>query len=102
MSDLVDPAQIEGIVGARRHPRAHIARAVTAKGTVFVLHSESCLSEFGGDLRCCPFSRALDRGIDTGCASMWRRRWRDQAVVVRISLAETLVPAGLVPVRWLL
>ena len=62
MSDLVPADQIEGIVGASRHATDHIGRAVSAEQTVYILHSCTCLDS-GIDLRDCPYSVALDRGI---------------------------------------
>ena len=38
MSDLVNPADIERIVGVQRHPKRHYARAVSAEQTVYILH----------------------------------------------------------------
>lgn len=77
MSELVDPARIEEIVGVPRHATLHFARAVSAEHTVYVLHSHEC-KQSGIDLRQCEFSRALDRGIDL-------RQWvEDVAVQVHI------------------
>lgn len=63
MTERVPSAEIEGIVGRRRHPTNHYARAVAAEQTVYILHSRECLLTTP-DLRDCPFSLALDRGID--------------------------------------
>lgn len=65
MKDItVVPAdKIEGIVGRRRHPVNHYARAASAEQTVYVLHSRECLLTTP-DLRDCPHSLALGRGID--------------------------------------
>lgn len=63
MSDLVDPQEIERIVGIRRHPTEHYGAAVSAERKVYILHSEECLATYS-DLRDCPFSLALDRGIN--------------------------------------
>jgi hypothetical protein len=63
MSDLVPADRIEAIVGARRHLIDHIGRAVSAEDTVYILHSHACKNS-GIDLRDCPFSLALDDGID--------------------------------------
>ena len=63
MSDLVDATAIEEIVGAKRHPTRHQGRAVSCEETVYVLHSQECLNS-GIDLVRCPFSLALDNGID--------------------------------------
>jgi len=65
MSDLVPADRIEAIVGAVRHPTGHIGRAVSAEGTVYILHSQEC-RDSGVDLRECPYSLALDFGIDPG------------------------------------
>ena len=62
MSDLVDPSEIEELVGASRHPILHIGRADTSTGTFYILHSEQCLNS-GVDLRRCRYSEALDLGI---------------------------------------
>ena len=63
MSDLVSPDEIEAIVVINRHPVWHYARAVSEQETVYILHSAECKAS-RPDLRKCPFSRALDRGID--------------------------------------
>ena len=62
MSNLVAAQNIEHIVGATRDPWQHLGRAVTAERTVYVLHSQRC-KDSGIDLRECPWSLALDRGI---------------------------------------
>ena len=81
MSDLVSADEIEKIVGVKRHPTEHIARAVTATETVYILHSQQC-KDSRDDLRTCPYSWALDRGIaDLG--SWWYER-EDRPVVVII------------------
>lgn len=63
MSNLVPPDKIEQIVGVRRHKRKHYGRAVSREQMVYVLHSRQCLSDYA-DLRECPFSQALDNGLD--------------------------------------
>lgn len=63
MSETVPADQIERLVGASRHPFRHIARAVSAEQTVYVLHSQLC-KDMTPDLRECPFSLALDNGIN--------------------------------------
>lgn len=65
MTEKVPADKIEGIVGRRRHPVNHYARAVSAEQTVYILHSRECLLTTP-DLRDCPHSLALDRGIDLG------------------------------------
>ena len=63
MSDLVSPTAIEKIVGVKRHRQEHYGRADSASETMYVLHSQRCL--VGGiDLRECPFSVAMDSGIE--------------------------------------
>lgn len=92
MSDLASPDEIEGIVGHRRHDEHHYARAVSSEQMVYVLHSRRCVGSTP-DLRDCPYSVALDRGIDHHVP--WSR-WRhveDQAVRVEI-VDGWLVPAG--------
>jgi len=63
VADIVPADQIERIVGANRHPYDHIGRAVSATQTVYILHSHEC-RDSTPDLRTCPYSLALDRGID--------------------------------------
>ncbi|GAA4117473.1 hypothetical protein GCM10022215_18190 [Nocardioides fonticola] len=92
MSELVPADQIERIVGARRHPHQHLARAVTAERTVYLLHSERC-RDTTPDLRTCPYSVALDAGIDP---DDWRDH-EDGPVVVAI-IRDRLFPV--IP-QWL-
>lgn len=79
MTDLVDPDQIEQIVGAQRDPERHLGRVVMGpedqQFTVFILHSQRCLDEYDhedqiGDLRDCPYSLALDSLIQDAERSM--------------------------------
>lgn len=70
----------------------HLARAVSAEQIVYILHSHKC-KDSGIDLRECPYSIALDQGINL---DYWRDR-EDQAVVVAI-IRDRLIP--LVP-SWL-
>lgn len=101
MSDLVATDQIETIVGARRHATGHLARAVSAEQTVYVLHSVQCLTS-GVDLRLCEYSLALDRGID---ADDWHG-WEDAPVVVDmdggllVPLARATIPALTLTQPW--
>ena len=89
MTDLVPAEQIERIVGARRDLVAHIARAVSAEQTVYILHSQRCLDS-GRDLRQCPYSIALDRGITK---RVWRGK-QDQPVAVAVSVTTgKLIPS---------
>lgn len=88
MSDLVDPSEIERIVGMERHPTRHYARAVSAEQTVYILHSAKC-RDSRRDLRRCLFSLTLDNGID-------ERDWsevEDQPVRVTINRIARLIPA---------
>lgn len=63
MTNLVPADQIERIVGVARDPIDHWARAVSAEQTVYILHSQQC-KDSTPDLRDCPFSLALDDGIE--------------------------------------
>jgi hypothetical protein len=63
VSDIVPAEDIERIVGVERHPTEHWGRAVSAEQRVYILHSQECLDS-GRDLRECPYSLALDNGID--------------------------------------
>lgn len=63
MANLVDPDEIEEIVGTKRHRRAHWGRAVRDDMVFYILHSQNCVED-NPDLRACPFSVALDQGID--------------------------------------
>ena len=90
MSDLVDPDRIEEIVGSKRHPTDHIARADSAAQTVYILHSQEC-RDSTPDLRMCPFSIALDRGIEHYIPWSGWRRVQDQPVRVEV-FREWLVP----------
>lgn len=85
MSELVDATEIERIVGVRRHPEVHVGRAVSDEQTVYILHSQPCLDS-GLDLRECPYSVALDAGIDL---DIWDD-WQDRAVAVVVERGELL------------
>ncbi len=63
MIERVDADQIERIVGIRRHETWHYGRAVSSEQKVYVLHSSECLNS-GIDLYECPYSVALESGID--------------------------------------
>jgi len=63
MSDKVDPDKIEEIVGVKRHATEHRGRAISAEERVYVLHSQECENQYP-DPRDCPYSLALDSGID--------------------------------------
>lgn len=63
MSELVDPAKIEALVGTSRNPKKHLGRADWDEKVVYILHSRECVDS-GIDLRECEYSKALDLGID--------------------------------------
>lgn len=63
MSRLESSETIEAMVGAPRQEDAHLGRAVSAEQRVYVLHSQRCVDAHR-DLRTCPYSVALDEGID--------------------------------------
>lgn len=79
MTRLVHADRIEKIVGAPRHRTDHIGRAVSTERIVYILHSHEC-RDSGIDLRDCPYSLALDRGID-------RLMWVEDAPV-RLRIVE--------------
>lgn len=87
MSEPVDPAEIERIVGVSRHATEHYGRAVSAEQTVYILHSQECkdTEAAGFDLRECPFSVALDQGIDKPFPWTGWRRVQDQPVRLEIT-----------------
>ena len=88
MTDLVDPSEIEQLVGARRHPVVHIGRADSEKQTFFILHSQKCVDS-GIDLRECRFSTTLDSGLHE---SLWFGL-EDQPQIIAIS-SRGLFPGG--------
>lgn len=63
MTKIVPADEIETIVGVQRHSTEHWGRAVSSEQTVYILHSQEC-RDSGIDLRECPYSLALDNGID--------------------------------------
>lgn len=79
MTELVNPSEIEAVVGVSRHATEHWGRAVSAEETVYILHSQAC-KDSGIDLRQCPYSIALDRGIDHFLPWTGWRRVPDRAV----------------------
>ena len=87
MSKLVPTSDIERLVGSGRANTLHIGRAVSSKQTFYILHSQRC-KDSGLDLRDCPFSVALDRGIRL---SEWVGS-EDRAVPLDISKGR-LVPS---------
>ena len=91
VTDLERPDHIEGIVGASRHRTKHYGRSVSAQQRVYILHSAEC-RDSGRDLRECPYSIALDRGIGHMSAWLAWHAWQDQAVRLKISRHGDLVP----------
>ena len=89
MTNIVPADEIEEIVGVRRHPTGHYARAVSAEQTVYILHSHRC-KDSGRDLRECRFSIALDKGIDP---QDWDGN-EDQPWRVAVNRSGLLVPAA--------
>ncbi|GAS98814.1 uncharacterized protein RMCC_5779 [Mycolicibacterium canariasense] len=87
MTDHVPSGEIEQIVGAPRHPSIHYGRAASADQAVYILHSGVCKQQVP-DLRECPFSLALDKGIST---DVWDR-FQDMAVELAILSDGTLAP----------
>ena len=63
MTDIVPADDIERIVGVPRSRYDHYGKAVSAEQRVYILHSQLCIGLYR-DLRECPFSQALDLGID--------------------------------------
>lgn len=63
MTIRIPEDQIESLVGTTRHATQHWARAVSDTQTVYILHPLNCREKNGLDLRYCPYSLALDRGI---------------------------------------
>ena len=67
MTNLVNPASVQELVGRDRHATAHYARMIFLEDRVVILHSQACLTaheRLGRDLTACSFSRALDKGVD--------------------------------------
>lgn len=87
MSDLVPAEDIERIVGVKRHRSVHYGRAVSDEQTVYILHSGVC-KETRLDLRDCPFSIALDQGINI---DVWQR-FEDIPVELVIITGGALAP----------
>lgn len=85
MSDADD---IERIVGVARHSVRHYGRAVSSEQTVYVLHSATC-RDSGTGLHC-PYSVALDRGIQE---YDWSDR-EDMPVLLRIERGRLIPDRG--------
>lgn len=88
MTQLVNPSEIESIVGAHRQVVAHVGRWITDIDTVFIMHSHHCLDR-KIDLRECEYSTALDRGLDP---DKWLGKM-DVAVFLDVR-DEELIPLG--------
>lgn len=91
MSDLVNPQDIERIVGTERHPTDHYGRAVSSEQRVYILHSQAC-ADSTPDLRDCAYSISLDHGIERPAAWNSWRRLLDRPVVLHIRYDGLLVP----------
>ncbi|WP_032377444.1 hypothetical protein [Rhodococcoides fascians] len=80
MSEIVPADDIEKIVGAPRARNLHLGRAVSEDQRVYILHSQKCIDS-GRDVRECPFSVAMDNGIDV---DYWWLGCEDIAVVLGV------------------
>lgn len=85
MTQRVPREKIEELVGTHRHVYKHIARAVTAEQTVYIMHPTQCLDVYD-DLRECLFSAALDAGLVT---HLWEG-WEDSPVEVCVYRGDLL------------
>lgn len=85
MTKIVPSHEIERIVGRRRSVTDHYARAVSAEQTVYILHPHECLA-MHADLRDCPWSLAMYRGID-------RSEWVEDAPLTVHVRYGRLVPS---------
>ena len=90
MSEIVSTDEIERIVAAPRHATRHVGRAVEAEQTVYILHSREC-KDSGIDLRECPFSLALDEGINP---PQWITARATELPVMLEVIGGRLVPTG--------
>jgi hypothetical protein len=85
MSEIVPAAEIETIVGVRRHATDHYGRADSTERTVYILHSQHC-KDTTPDLRDCSYSVALDEGIESAPTWAGWRHVQDQPVKLKVSL----------------
>jgi len=85
MSELVDPSKIEDIVGIARAEHIHFGKLVSDEGVLYILHPFSCLQRHGDDLRQCPFSLALDNGLNP---EDWDLYWDDTVALCIIQNSE--------------
>lgn len=88
---MTDAEILEHFGGAdARHRTRHTAKAVSAEQRVYILHSWDCKNNVR-DLRSCPYSAALDHGIDI-------ERWAPhEDKVVFCEVIYTYVGPELVP-----
>ena len=93
MTDSVPASEIEAIVGETRHEVLHVGRAVSSEQTVYILHSRLCLASYL-DLNECPFSRALDLGIDIS-------QWTEDVPLVLTVADGHLMPSSAVTLTHL-
>jgi hypothetical protein len=71
MMERLDPATVEELVGAMRHPTLHIAIVRAASGLrvlvtqyeLHILHSQLCVQFYGKELEECTHSRAGADGL---------------------------------------
>ena len=88
MTEVIRANFVESIVGVMRHETKHFGRAVSAEGVMYILHSCECVRT-GIDPRECPYSVALDLGIDP---LLWAHQ-QDCVVVLAICPDEgDLIP----------
>ena len=107
MTNLVDPASVQEIVGCARHATAHYARWIFLEDRVVILHSQACLTahaRLGRDLTACSFSRALDKGVEI---ESWRLHTDSPERVAirggrlaRVPDPERPAPSAPEPVPW--
>ena len=91
MTTLVDPSEIEGIVGIKRHEHDHYGRYVSAEKTVYILHSQWCV-DHTEDLRDCLYSKALDEQVNNPDREYeWTRDWprlADRVVLLHATIDD--------------
>lgn len=92
MSDLVNPDEIEVIVGVKRHSTWHYAHYISDWRVVYILHSFAC-KETTPDLRTCEYSIALDHGIENQIPWIFWRDLQDEPVPVEILSERWLIPS---------
>ena len=63
MTQLVDPSDIEAIVGRERDQSEHWGRSRPSDMSFYIMHSFDCLDSVI-DLRDCEYSRGLDKSLD--------------------------------------